>query len=430
MAVSGRLALVVTLAAGLVGVAGSWAAFWLADLVLALLVLVDLLLAGSVRQLRLTRSGDTSVRLGEAAQVTLRVANLGPRRVHGALRDAWPPSAGLVEPRRRLDLPSGERRALSFAMVPTRRGARSPDRVTVRAFGPLGLAARQGTHRVPWQLQVLPAFPSRKHLPSRLARLRDLDGRVPVLVRGQGTEFDSLRAYVPGDDVRSIDWRASARSRDVVVRTWRPERDRHLLLVLDTGRTAAGRVGDAPRLDAAMDAALLLAALATRAGDHVDLIAHDARLRAAVQGRSANEVLPSFVQAMTVLDARLLEPDWRAVAGEVLRRAPRRSLVVLLTALDPAAVEHGLLPELAPLTARHQVLLASVTDPRVGAMSAERGDAQAVYDAAAGSRATLARQHTAARLQRAGVVVVEGDPSELPPRLADAYLALKAAGRL
>jgi uncharacterized protein (DUF58 family) len=179
-----------------------------------------------------------------------------------------------------------------------------------------------------------------------------------------------------------------------------------------------------------MDAALLLAALATRAGDHVDLIAHDARLRAAVQGRSANEVLPSFVQAMTVLDARLLEPDWRAVAGEVLRRAPRRSLVVLLTALDPAAVEHGLLPELAPLTARHLVLLASVTDPRLGAMSAERGDAQAVYDAAAGSRATLARQHTAARLQRAGVVVVEGDPAELPPRLADAYLALKAAGRL
>jgi len=141
-------------------------------------------------------------------------------------------------------------------------------------------------------------------------------------------------------------------------------------------------------------------------------------------------VLPSFVQAMTVLDARLLEPDWRAVAGEVLRRAPQRSLVVLLTALDPAAVEHGLLPELAPLTARHQVLLASVTDPRVGAMSAERGDAQAVYDAAAGSGATLARQHTAARLQRAGVVVVEGDPAELAPRLADAYLALKAAGRL
>jgi uncharacterized protein (DUF58 family) len=430
MAVSGRLALLAALAAVLVGVSGSWATFWLVDLALVVLVGVDIALAGSVRGLRVTRSGDTSVRLTETAHVALRVSNPGRRRVRGMLRDAWPPSAGVRQPRRRIDLPPGERRTLTFDLVPTRRGDRAPDRVTVRAYGPLGLAARQGAHGVPWRLRVLPSFASRKHLPAKLARLRDLDGRTPVLVRGQGTEFDSLREYVPGDDVRSIDWRASARSREVVVRTWRPERDRHLLLVLDTGRTAAGRVGDAPRLDAAMDAALLLAALATRAGDRVDLLAYDVTLRAAVQGRAPGEVLPSFVQAMAPLDARLVEVDWRHVCGEVLRRAPHRSLVVLLTALDPAAVEHGLLPELGPLTARHQVLLASVADSRVDQMATERGDADAVYDAAAGSRAGLARRNTAARLQRAGVVVVEGDPAELPPRLADSYLALKAAGRL
>ncbi len=430
MAVSGRLALLALLGGLVVGLSGSWAAFWAVDAVLLLLVGLDLLLAGSVRGLRVVRSGDVSVRLGETATVLVRVSNPGRRPVRGVLRDAWPPSAGARNPRQPLDLPAGERRALTVELVPTRRGDRVPDRVTVRAFGPLGLAARQGAHAAPWRLRVLPSFASRKHLPAKLARLRDLDGRTPVLVRGQGTEFDSLREYVPGDDVRSIDWRASARSRDVVVRTWRPERDRHVLLVLDTGRTAAGRVGDAPRLDAAMDAALLLAALATRAGDRVDLLAHDRVLRAAVQGRSATEVLPSFVQALAVLDAQLVEADWRAIAGEVLRRAPHRSLVVLLTALDPAPVEYGLLPELGRLTARHQVLLASVADPRVEEMAAERGDADAVYDAAAGSRAVLARQQVGARLARAGVTVVEGDPEELPPRLADAYLALKAAGRL
>ena len=105
-------------------------------------------------------------------------------------------------------------------------------------------------------------------------------------MRGQGTEFDSLREYVVGDDVRSIDWRATARRDAVVVRTWQPERDRRLILVLDTGRTSAGRVGDAPRLDAAMDAALLLAALAARAGDRVDLLAGDRRVRARVVGAS------------------------------------------------------------------------------------------------------------------------------------------------
>jgi len=260
--------------------------------------------------------------------------------------------------------------------------------------------------------------------------LRDLDGRTQVMVRGQGTEFDSLREYVPGDDVRSIDWRASARVRDVVVRTWRPERDRRVLLVVDTGRSAAGRVGDAPRLDAALDAALLLAALATRAGDRVDLIAHDRLLRASVQGRTMSELLPSMVQAMAPLEAQLVEPDWDRLAAEIMRRAPRRSLVVLLSALDPSAVQYGLLPVVARLTAKHVVVLASVADPRLAEMAAARGDVTAVYEAAAAARVALDRSLVAARLTRAGVLVVEGVPDDLPPRLADAYLALKAAGRL
>src|SRR5690606_4891552 len=135
--------------------------------------------------------------------------------------------------------------------------------VAVRAAGPLGLAGRQGRHAVRGAIRVLPAFTSRRHLPSRLARLRELDGNTSVQVRGQGTEFDSLREYVRGDDVRSIDWRATARSSATMLRTWRPERDRHVVIVVDSGRTAAARVGDGVRMDAAMEAALLLAALAS-----------------------------------------------------------------------------------------------------------------------------------------------------------------------
>lgn len=165
-------------------------------------------------------------------------------------------------------------------------------------------------------------FTSRKHLPSKLARLRELDGRTSVLTRGEGTEFDSLREYVPGDDTRSIDWRATARQTTVAVRTWRPERDRHILLVLDTGRTSAGRVGDAPRLDASMDAALLLAALASRAGDRVDLLAYDRRVRALVQGRAAGDVLPSLVNAMATLEPELVETDSRGLTATALRTAP------------------------------------------------------------------------------------------------------------
>jgi uncharacterized protein (DUF58 family) len=116
------------------------------------------------------------------------------------VRYAWPPSAGAHTQRQAVEVPSGERRRVTTVLRPTRRGDRHAGRVTVRAFGPLGLAASQGSHEVPWSVRALPAFESRKHLPSRLARLRELDGRASVLVRGQGTEFDSLRDYVVGDD--------------------------------------------------------------------------------------------------------------------------------------------------------------------------------------------------------------------------------------
>lgn len=332
-----------------------------------------------------------------------------------------------------MTVPPGERRRLSTVLRPTRRGDRRAEQVTVRSYGPLGLAARQGSHRVPWTVRVLPPFTSRKHLPSRLARLRELDGRTSALTRGEGTEFDSLRAYVPGDDVRSIDWRATARQSSVAVRTWRPERDRHVLVVLDSGRTSAGRVGDVPRLDAAMDATLLLTTLAARAGDRVDLLAYSRRVRARVQGRAAGEILPAMVDALAPLEPELVETDARGLVAAALAHAPRRSLIVLLASLDAAPVEEGLLPvlpQLTQLTQRHTVLLAAVSDPHVADMAGARGTVDAIYEAAAGAEAEAQRRRTADQLRRYGVVVVDAPPDTLAPVLADAYLALKAAGRL
>ncbi|WP_327409657.1 DUF58 domain-containing protein [Streptomyces sp. NBC_01281] len=436
MAFTGRAALLAALGALPVGIwEPSWTGILAVNAPLALACACDAALAAPVRRLGLTRSGDTSVRLGDTADVTLTITNPSGRPLRAHLRDAWPPSsweAGteVASSRHHVSVPAGERRRVTTRLRPTRRGDRQADRVTIRSYGPLGLFARQGNHKVPWSVRVLPPFTSRKHLPSKLARLRELDGRTSVLTRGEGTEFDSLREYVPGDDTRSIDWRATARRTTVAVRTWRPERDRHILLVLDTGRTSAGRVGDAPRLDASMDAALLLAALASRAGDRVDLLAYDRRVRALVQGRAAGDVLPSLVNAMAGLEPELVETDARGLAAIALRTAPRRSLIVLLTSLDAAPVEEGLLPVLSGLTQRHTVLVASVADPYIVRMAKARGDAEAVYEAAAAAQAQTERQRTAEQLRRRGVTVVDAIPDDLAPALADAYLALKAAGRL
>ncbi|WNO74238.1 DUF58 domain-containing protein [Streptomyces sp. AM8-1-1] len=436
MALTGRTALLAALGSLPVGIlAPSWTGMLAVNAPLSLAILCDYALAAPVRTLRFTRSGDTSVRLGERADVQLTITNPSARRLRADLRDAWPPSSWVVgteqaASRHKVSVPARERRRITTALRPTRRGDRHAERVTVRSYGPLGLAARQSNHSVAWTVRVLPPFASRKHLPSRLARLRELDGRTSVLIRGQGTEFDSLRDYVPGDDTRSIDWRATARRTTVAVRTWRPERDRHILVVLDTGRTSAGRVGDVPRLDAAMDAALLLTALASRAGDRVDLLAYDRRVRAQVQGRSAGELLPAMVNALAPLEPELVETDARGLSAAALKSAPRRSLIVLLTGLDAAPIEEGLLPVLPQLTQRHTVLVAAVADPHIQEMSAARGDVEAVYDAAAGTQSQAQRRRTAEQLQRHGVIVVDATPDDLAPALADTYLALKAAGKL
>ncbi|QTE30278.1 DUF58 domain-containing protein [Pengzhenrongella sicca] len=391
---------------------------------------LDARLAASPRSVAVARDVPGSVRLTEQARSVLTLTNLSDRRLRALVRDAWQPSAGARGNRHPLDLPPGESRRLTTVLVPTRRGDRLADRVTIRSFGPLGLAARQASMDVPARLRVLPEFASRRHLPSRLARLRELDGLAAVQVRGQGTEFDSLREYVIGDDVRSIDWRATARRSEVVVRTWRPERDRRVLMVLDTSRTAAARVGDAPRLDASIESVLLLGALAARAGDRVELVAYDRRLRARVAGASGTQLMPALADALAPLEPALVETDWPGVVGLVRERLSQRSLVVLLSSLEPAAVESGLLGVVGQLTAGHQVVLASVRDPEVAELLTGRDGAAAVFDAAAAERGELERAAVAVRLRRRGVEVVDALPGDLAPQLADRYLALKATGRL
>jgi uncharacterized protein (DUF58 family) len=430
MALTGRAAAAAAIGVLIVLAFRTLAAVLAVDALILAAIAADLILAAPVRKLRLTRSGDARIRLGTTGAITLTVANPGRRRLRAVVRDAWPPSAAARPARGRISVPAGGQASLTTTLAPQRRGDCVPGRVTVRSLGPLRLAGRQGGQQAAWPVRVLPPFGSRRHLPEKLARLRQLDGQHRSLIRGQGSEFDSLREYVAGDDVRSIDWRSSARRADVLVRTWRPERDRHILIVLDTGRTGAGLVAGVPRLDTSIDAALLLTALASRAGDRVDLVAVDRRVRARVLGAGRAGALSAVTEAVAGLQAELIESDASLMAATVLGIARQRCLVVLLTDLNPAAIEEGLLSRIPVLAARHRLLLAAVTDPRLDDMAAARGDAAAVYDAAAAERARSERAGISARLRRRGVDVVDAPPDRLPAALADAYLNLKAAGRL
>ncbi|MEV0457137.1 DUF58 domain-containing protein [Catellatospora methionotrophica] len=433
-----RAALLAALCAPIVGVASALSAVppWaLAGVLLALVaaaVLADWALTADPRRIAVRRATTGAVvRLGEDAEVALTVANHADADVKLLVRDAWVPSAGARPYAHRVALAPGEAATLTTTLTPTRRGDRTAEQVTVRTHGPLGLAVRQSDHRPPWNLRVLPRFTSRKHLPEKLARLRTVEGATAIRGRGQGTEFDVLREYVPGDDVRSIDWRATARRRDVIVRTWRPERSRRIVCVLDTGRTSAVRVGDEPRLDAAMDAALLLAAVAQEAGDQVDLIAADHRVRSVVAGSHGRSTLPRLINAVAPLQPAMVETDFELITSEVLRRERKRSLVVIFTALEPGALGEGLLPVLPRLASRHRVLIAAVHDPALAALAATAlHGPNDVYAAAAGTRALAEREKLSGALARYGVGVLDFPADTFASQVTDAYLALKATGRL
>ncbi|NYD66648.1 DUF58 domain-containing protein [Agromyces atrinae] len=442
MAVSGWFVLLITvglvpLVAGGADQASAWwiAAGWIAACIA--LGIIDLSLAASPRQVTVERRLPARVRLGESIESELFLTNSGARRMRALVRDAWQPSAGIDRRgRRRVDLPPGERRVLSFSLTPARRGERRVAVVAVRSWGPLRLWARQADLSAPGRIRVLPPFLARKHLPSRLARLRELEGRTPVMVRGNGTEFDSIREYVRGDDVRSIDWRATARAADptggqrLMVRTWRPERDRRIVIITDTARSSAARIADEPRLDTSFEASLLLAALASHAGDRVDFLAWDRRVRGRVSGSNGPELLSRLVDTMASIESEIIEPDWSSVPAQVRSITSRHALVIVLTSIDSPGATRSLLAMLPQLTARHTVIVASVTDPSLDTAVRDLSDRESTYLAAAAERASLDVERVASAVRRLGAHVVTAAPADLPPALSDRYLDLKAAGLL
>ncbi|MGO2046006.1 MAG: DUF58 domain-containing protein [Brachybacterium tyrofermentans] len=410
-----------------------WPSWWMLltlFVLWALVILADAVAAPAPTAIRVRREAPIQVRLGNEVTGRLLLTNTTARAAHLEVRDAWNPTAGLAAQRTTIRVPAHERRAIAQHFTPTRRGEHSSRALLVASCGPLGLARRTARADAPGRLLALHPFGARRHLPSRVQRLREIEGLAAIHQRGQGTEFDSLRDFVDGDDVRSIDWRATARRRSVVVRTWRPERDRHVLIVVDTSRTSASRLGDATRLDSAFDAALLLTALAGQAGDRVDLLCIDRIPHVSVLGSTRTKVLHDMVTATAAVHPALVETDWDRAAGVIADRARRGSLVVLVTPVDASVVHTGLLPVAARLAKDRPLVVASVADPALEELAADRSDVEDVYRAAAAEKARAERAGVSRTLERVGAHVVDAPPDSAPQALADAYLALKAAGRL
>ena len=402
------------------------------DGLILLVALIDLLLAPAPSSIEVARDLPGVVSLGAEATVAWRLRCRSRRRVPVLVADELAPSLRAGDRRVRVRLEPGDEVRASTTIRPARRGRFVPTEVVVRVTGPLGLLSRQRKRKLPGQLRVFPPFRSKEEAELRIDRARLLEvGLRSAAGRGGGTEFDQLRDYSVDDEFRRIDWAASARVDRPIVRTYRAERNQTVITLLDNGRVMAGQVGDVPRVEHAMDAVMMMTAVATRLGDRAGLVAFDHRIRAVVTpGHGANQ-LTRVTEAMYDLEPALAESDYRGAFTTTLARFRRRALLVVLTDLVEQAVGDFLLPALPLISAQHLVVIGAVQDPEVVAWAhASPDNPGEAHRKAAAVAALAARERTVGRLRGLGATVVDAVPGRLAPELADAYLRVKATGRL
>jgi len=429
-----RLAVVVAVAAVVIAALPMDAAlaFVVVDGLLLVAAIVDWVLATSPARIVIERDLPGVVALDAGATLTWRVRNETGRTQTVALADELAPSLGAGSRRARVRVPSHGAVTATTTLRPSRRGLFQPAEVVVRVDGPLGLVARQRRRQLPGELRVYPPFRSKKEAELRIDRGRILEiGLRSAQGRGGGTEFEQLREYSPDDEFRRMDWAATARSGKAIVRTYRAERNQTVLALLDNGRIMAGRVGGVPRVEHAMDAVMMLTAVATRLGDLAGLVAFDRRIRAIVPPGHGGGQLGLVTEAMYRLEPELAESDYRGAFTQTLARFRKRSLLVVLTELAPEAVNETLIPALPLVLRHHLVLVGAVTDPAVVRWARDTPtEAGTSYRKAAAIASLEERHRLVTRLRGLGATVVDAPPGALAPRLADAYLRVKATGRL
>jgi len=398
--------------------------WWLPSLALVGLALLTVVLAASPRVVEVGRDLPAQVALGGTARSALVLRNPTGRRLRLAVADELAPSLRADTRRWRVTVPARSEARVDTRIRPGRRGRFRPTEVVVRSIGPLGLAARQRALHVPGALKVVPAFPSRADAELRLAQARKLElGVRTVRLPGTGTDFDQLREYSPDDDFRRIDWAATARAGHPIVRTYRAERNQTIMVLVDVGRTTAGRISDVPRLEHLLDATFALVTVATGLEDGVGVVAYDDLVRASLPPSHRPDQLARVVEATYELEPALVETDHRRALSHTKARHRRLTTVVIATDLTEATVAQTLLPALPLVLRDTAVVVASVTDPEVqGWADAPADDDESAYRRAAATSALDERARLAARLRGLGVTVVDAPPGQLAGRLVDTYL--------
>jgi uncharacterized protein (DUF58 family) len=330
--------------------------------------------------------------------------------------------------------PEGVEAVVEYLVTPRSRGRHTFGDVHLRVLGPLGLAWRPV--RLPMEEEVAVYPESREvassaFIPDVVAMVPDL-GRAARLGRGEGREFSALRHYLVGDDLRAIDWKATAKRGWPVVREWQPERNQTVWLLIDCGRHLGARLDDGrTKLDRVVEAALALARAAAERGDRTGAILFGAEVERIVPPEARTTRLGPLAEALCRAEARPVEADHGAAFDELLARQRRRALVVVFTELSDPETSALLLARAELLGRRHLVVVAAISDAElIEAATTRPTTGSAARSRSVAERIVEEREAAARRLAAAGVAVVTAPAGGLAAAVVARYAAVKARGTL
>lgn len=378
-------------------------------------------------QVRVRRVVAPRLSLGEPEVVELHVHNYGRATVRFLITDTVPAGWQAQTLPLEVELRPHQEATLTYQVVPNARGRFQFGDLHVRLQQAPWLAVRQVRFPAAEEVRIYPDLRevARYEVMARRSRLEDL-GVHRSRLAGRGTEFERIRDYTPDDEYRQIDWKATARRNRPMTRVYEVERSQSVFIVLDAGRMMAGRVGSLAKLDYAVNAALMLAHVALKAGDRVGLMIVSDDVEAYLPLGKGQAQFKQCLELLYGVEARLCHVDYRAALEQIAIRCKRRSLVVFFTDLVDEDTSAELVTYLRLLRPTHLPLCVTLQDEQVaGASRRPTETAAQMYERTVALDLLSERRRVLDSLQKLGAVVLDSAPADLSVSVVNRYLELK-----
>ena len=402
------------------------------DVALIVLVIVDVAVTPGSGRVRVRREGADAFSVGRRVVVTYRWSNGARRLARLTVREVRPDILGGAQAPRQIVLPPERASRERTEVFPVARGQEDGGWFAVRSTGPLGLGIRQWRIPVPWQAKVYPSLPASRLKASVAEAIRRREvGLRPIRHLGEGRQFESLRAYVPGDDTRHVDWKATVRRRKLMVRQFEEERRQQVLLVIDAGRLLTADIAGEPRMEHVVRTALWLAFAAHHHDDNVGIMVFSDEVHRYVMPQRGRRGLQQVLDALAVVRPRLVESDYPAAFRYLAVRNRKRALTVFFTDVIDRTASDALVTNMASLRPRHLPLVVTLRNPDLDEAAVRRAaSASDAYRRAAAEALLSEREEALQQMRARGAVVLDTLPRHANRAVVDRYLHLKRKGHL